>query len=99
MRYPELGQAYQQQHQPPQHAGFDSSEAAPLTPPFIGQGSQPVVSNGSQIQNDVLRVYVDAVEKAKADCEKYVRLAKLGMSQIEETNVNVDEMERKINER
>ena len=52
-----------------------------------------------QIQSDVLRVYVDAVEKAKADCEKYVRLAKLGQAQIEETNVNVDDMERKINAR
>jgi hypothetical protein len=37
--------------------------------------------------SDVLKVYADAVEKAKADCEKLMIKAKQGCSQIEEAKV------------
>lgn len=111
IRYPDHQQQQQQQtpvsnrlqqQQPGQHHHphfqFDSDLASSSSPILTGSPAAVVGSSStnSQIGSDVLRVYADAVEKAKADCEKYVRLAKLGQSQIEETKGNVEDMERKI---
>uniref|UniRef100_A0A0K2UJK6 E3 ubiquitinprotein ligase TRIM71like [Saccoglossus kowalevskii] n=1 Tax=Lepeophtheirus salmonis TaxID=72036 RepID=A0A0K2UJK6_LEPSM len=52
------------------------------------------------VQNaDVMRVYVDAVGKAKADSEKYLNKAKLGMAQIDETKAGVHKMISRIDTR
>lgn len=46
--------------------------------------------------SDVMKVYADAVEKAKADCEKLVVKAKQGCTQIEEAKLLVAVMEEKV---
>ena len=54
---------------------------------FLGlqQTSTPLF--GLPRDSDVLKVYADAVEKAKADCEKLMVKARQGFSQIEDTKV------------
>lgn len=42
---------------------------------------------GFPSDSDVLKVYADAVEKAKADCDKLVLKAKQGCVQIEDAKV------------
>ena len=54
---------------------------------FKGLKSLSTPLFGFPSDSDVLKVYADAVEKAKADCDKLVMKAKQGCVQIEDAKV------------
>ena len=56
---------------------------------IAGLKSSPTPLFGFPSDSDVLKVYADAVEKAKADCEKLVVKAKQGCAQIDEAKVSL----------
>ena len=49
--------------------------------------------------SDVMRVYTDAVEKAKEDSERLLQKTKAGKAQLDEAQQHVNEMKRSVNSR
>lgn len=87
-----------------QYTGINSQPKLSQKTDFANPTSQQpneisMIPQHTTAQSDVMRVYADAVEKAKADCDKLLLRAKQEMGQVEEAQCMAADMGRRVDQR